>query len=35
MFGLINFTFITFHWDNHAHKKIGILFDMGKCGNPS
>ncbi len=26
---------MTFHWDHHAPKKIGILFDMRKCGNPS
>jgi hypothetical protein len=35
IFGLTNFTFITLHWDHHAHINIGILFNMGKCDNPS
>jgi hypothetical protein len=35
MFGLCNFTFITFYWDHQAQKKIGILFYMGMCGSPS
>jgi hypothetical protein len=26
---------MTFHWDHHAPKKIGILCDMRICGNPS